>query len=350
MPIDIMSKSSLIENKHGNIKNAITILTEIDNISFTPIHQIKLLFTKIKVKSSNSLSYFQASELYPSNIVLRNGINISRALLNLRSKKTIGTALNDLSHSYIKYFDNDLYFYQDSDQEKSMKKMIAEFAIFANSFIGQYLKINFEGRGLFRACKANDWLENYYDLSGEDLLNEIIVNGIRAEYLSNVSSHDLVGSQEYCHFTSPIRRLSDCVCHYLIKYIYLRKNIANLLPPFTDDRLEYYSLICISSSKNIKNIQYKDNKFRIIQAISSILIKKKEIKLGYYIASYTGLFLNIIINYINEHNINLSYTLRIPNLLKQYQIKKQYFINITKVNCMNKFDQGTIPELDNIFL
>jgi hypothetical protein len=130
----------------------------------------------------------------------------------------------------------------------------------------------------------------------------------------------------------------------------LRKNIANLLPPFTDDRLEYYSLICISSSKNIKNIQYKDNKFRIIQAISSILIKKKEIKLGYYIASYTGLFLNIIINYINEHNIYLSYTLRIPNLLKQYQIKKQYFINITKVNCMNKFDQGTIPELDNIFL
>ena len=350
MPIDIMSKSSLIENKHGNIKNAITILTEIDNICFTPIHQIKLLFTKIKVKSSNSLSYFQASELYPSNTVLRYGINISRALLNLRSKKTIGTALNDLSHSYIKYFDNDLCFYQDSDGEKSMKKMIAEFAIFANSFIGEYLKINFEGKGLFRTCKANDWLENYYDLSGEDLLNEIIVNGIRAEYLSNVSSHDLVGSQEYCHFTSPIRRLSDCVCHYLIKYIYLRKDRTNLLAPFTNDELDYYSLICISSGKSIKNIQYKDNKFRIIQAISSILIKKKEIKLGYYIASYTGLFLNIIINYVNEHYIYLSYTLRIPNLLKQYQIKKQYFIDITKVNCMNKFDQGTIPELDNIFL
>ena len=282
--------------------------------------------------------------------MLKNGINISSALVNLRAKRTIGTALNDVCQSYIKYSKNDLYFYRDSDKEKLMKQMIAEFAIFANSFIGEYLKINFEGRGLFRTCKANDWLENYYNLSGEDLLNEIISNGIRAEYLSNVSSHDLVGSQEYCHFTSPIRRLSDCICHYLIKYIYLRKDIINLPRPFTNAKLDFYSSICVTSSKNIKNIQYKDNKFRIIQAISSMLLKKKEVKIGYYITSYTGLFLNIIINYVNEDNIYLSYTLRIPNLVIQYQIKSQNFIGITKVNCMNRFDEGTIPELDKIFI
>ena len=34
-----------------------------------------------------------------------------------------------------------------------MKQMIAEFAIFANSFVGEYLKINLN-TGIFRTCNA----------------------------------------------------------------------------------------------------------------------------------------------------------------------------------------------------
>ena len=48
-------------------------------------------------------------------------------------------------------------------------------------------------------------------------MNRIIDEGIKAEYLSNESSHDLVGMPIYCHFTSPMRRVSDCICHFLIK-------------------------------------------------------------------------------------------------------------------------------------
>ena len=54
------------------------------------------------------------------------------------------------------------------------------------------------------------------------MITEIITKGIKADYLSNSESHDLVGMPEYCHFTSPIRRLADCICHYLLKYIHLR--------------------------------------------------------------------------------------------------------------------------------
>ena len=31
-----------------------------------------------------------------------------------------------------------IYLYEDTNEEKLMKQMIAEFAIFANSFVGEY--------------------------------------------------------------------------------------------------------------------------------------------------------------------------------------------------------------------
>ena len=135
----------------------------------------------------------------------------------------------------------------------------------------------------------------------------------------------MVGAPEYCHFTSPIRRLSDCVCHYLLKYIYL-KNKIDIEVPFSNDDLVKYSNSCMRITKLMKNIQYKDNKFRLIQVMGSLLICEEPVKIGYYVSSYTGLFLNIIINSINEHTIYISYTLRINNLeSNKYQIKSRTF-------------------------
>ena len=162
---------------------------------------------------------------------------------------------------------------------KDMKEMIAEFAIFANSFIGEYLKINFKSSGLYRICPAKDWLHTLEDdMSGQELLNEIITNGIKAEYMSSVQSHDLVGAPEYVHFTSPIRRLTDCVCHYLLKYIHLKNTNSDLAIPFTDNQLEEYSITCSVLSKTMKNNQYTDTKFRMIQLINR-LIPTQEVNL-----------------------------------------------------------------------
>jgi len=232
-----------------------------------------------------------------------------------------------------------------------MKQMIAEFAILANTFIGEYLKINFNGSGLYRICNTGDWLKTLYDnITGDELLNEIIINGIRAEYMSEAKSHDLVGSPEYCHFTSPIRRISDCICHYLLKYIYLREQDSELEVPFTNKQLEKHSTNCVKLTKKMKNIQYKDTKFRLIQGINNMLLNKENVNIGYYISSYSGLFLNIIINSINEHSVYMSYTLRIPNLEIEYEIKQVNYLLVTKVNCIDKFDEGSIPELDKIYI
>ena len=350
MPEEIMEKSSLIVNRFGEIKLAITVLTEIDINTFKPIGNAKLLFTKIKVNKNNALNYKQACELLDNNFVLSTGKKISKVLMSIRGEKTKGIVLNELDKSNIKFENDNIYLYSDLPEEKSMKQMIAEFAIFANSFVGEYLKINFEGLGLYRICDASDWLHTLYNgITGEELLNEIIVSGISAEYISKVESHDLVGSPEYCHFTSPIRRLSDCVCHYLLKYIYL-KNKIDIEVPFSNDDLVKYSNSCMRISKSMKNVQYKDTKFRLIQVMHSMLLNKENVTISYFISSYTGLFLNIIIEGINEHSVYLSYTLRIKKLNTNYETRKKYTLNITKVNCIGKYDQGSIPELDSLYI
>jgi len=351
IPEKIMQQSSLMVNNYGDIKLAITILTEINKETYEPQGKIKLLFTKIKVKKTNALTYKHSGELYEINDVLINGLKISESLKNIRGKKTKGIVLNEISNSYAKFDNDNVYLYCDTRIEKLMKQMIAEFAILANTFIGEYLKINFNGSGLYRICNTGDWLKTLYDnITGDELLNEIIVNGIRAEYMSKVKSHDLVGSPEYCHFTSPIRRISDCICHYLLKYIYLREQNSDLQVPFTNKQLEKHSTNCVKLTKKMKNIQYKDTKFRLIQAINNMLLNKENVNIGYYVSSYTGLFLNIIINSINEHSVYMSYTLRIPNLQTEYEIKQINYLLVTKVNCNDKFDEGCIPELDKIYI
>jgi len=351
IPKETMEKASLMVNQYGEIKLAITILTEIDKNTYKPVGGIKLLFTKIRVETQNALSYKKAGEDVDKIETLKNGLHISKALYDIRSEKTKGTVLNEVSISFPRYDRELMYLYSDTKTEIAMKQMIAEYAIFANTFIGEYLKINFEGAGLYRICDAKDWLNTVNpEITGQELLNEIIVNGIQAEYMSTVNPHDLVGAAEYTHFTSPIRRLSDCVCHYLLKYIHLKNSNHDLRVPFSNDQLKKYSEDCLKMSKSIKNIQYKDTKFRLIQTMSNMLLINDTIVLGYYVTCYKANFLNIIINKINEHTVYLSYTLRIADLQTEYTLKEEKQMIIKEVNCIGKFDEGGIPELDVFFI
>jgi len=351
IPDEIMERSSLMVNQYGKEKLAITILTEIQPETYKPIGNVRLLFTKIVVNEENALSYAKAGTLYFTNDVLMNGINISKALTEIRSGKTKGVILNEVSNSYVKYDEDSIYLYRDSPTEVLMKQMIAEFAIFANSFVGEYLKINFEGVGIFRICSASEWLSTIYSgITGQELLNEIIVNGIQADYISTVKPHDLVGSPEYCHFTSPIRRLSDCVCHYLLKYIHLKPTSPGMPIPFTNQQLEIYSSKCMEVSKTIKKTQYKDTKYRLLQTMNTMLLSRPALTIQYYVSCYLKSFLNIIICNINDHTVYLSYTLRIPDLQAEYVVKQVKTLAVTKVNYTNKFDEGSIPELDRLYI
>jgi exoribonuclease R len=346
MPDKVLELSSLQGSYQGNRKNAITVLTEINSTTYEPIHEIKLLFTIIFVKKENAFSYNSASIICHEITAINIGLKISEVLKSNRALNTKGIKLNELSTSYPIYETDHVYLYEDTKQEILIKQMIAEFAIFANSFVGEYLKINLN-TGIFRTCNASEWLHTIYnEISGKELLQEIITNGIRADYMSNIESHDLVGMPEYCHFTSPIRRLSDCICHYLLKYIYFKHhNKSNYNIPFSEQELDTFATKCMNITRVEKKNQYLDIKFRLLQVMHNMILKNKKIYIEYYITSYSGLFLNMIICKINAFNVHMSYTLRIRNYLKDINPKEKYVLTITKVNCFTDYDENTIPEL-----
>jgi exoribonuclease R len=344
LPNKILELSSLMTNEQEEIKYAISIKCEIDTDTYLPIRKINLYFSKITVSSQNSYTYNQAS--LSSNNDFAIGLKISQALKNKRLINTKGTKLSEINIAYPVYQDNNIFLYEDTFNEKKMKQMIGEFAIFSNTFIGEYLKIHINC-GIFRTCDATDWLNTIHNnISGEDMLKEIIKNGIKADYLSNIKSHDLVGSPEYSHFTSPIRRLSDCICHYLLKYIYLKLPIQ----PFDSKQLEILAILCDSVSKKDRKNGFLDIKFRLLQIMANMVYNNGFITIGFYITGYSGLFLNIIINKINNYNINMSYTIRTRNYNKPIDEDFIEYIVITKINCFIKYDQGTIPELDEYIL
>jgi len=362
MPTSVLSLASLQDSSGTNaIKKAITVLSEINPDTYEIINEIKLLFTDIRVGKETRYSYEQASENMDTVNTLKHGIRISEVLKHKRSQLTKGVKLSEVNVSYPVFEEDKVRLRISEKGEKQMKEMIAEFAIFANSFVGEYLKIHLNV-GIFRTCNASAWLQDVYQgISGQELLKEIISNGIKADYLSHVSSHDLVGMAEYCHFTSPIRRLADCVCHYLLKCIHL-----NLPMPFTESELEQYANRCLTVAKQDKKTQYLDIKFRLLQVIHNMLLAGKQVVLEYYVTSYSGLFLNVIISKINTFqtskgsdscfatkatfDVHMSYTLRVKKYKNPIEPKQMHRVEITRVNCFEKHDENTLPELDKQLL
>lgn len=339
LPPSIVKKSSLCKNDDNDIKKAVSVSTEIDPTTFEPIGLSKILFSIVHVDPKNNYTYKKAAL---EKKKFETALKISHCMKQHRGKVT---KLNDIHPLRYTFSKDQIHFFEDTREEREMKEMIAEFAIFTNSFIGQYLEEHLD-YGIFRSCDSKDLVNRIEtDSSGYDILKEIITNGISAEYTPTRKTHDLVGKNIYSHFTSPIRRLSDIICHFLLKYIYLKT--VDL--PFCREELLDLTNECLIQTKKDKKIQNKDNKFRLLQVLYFLIQERKQVSLEYYITGYTGLFLNIIISKFDEFNVHLSYTLRIPKSKKEYCVGKKLQQTITKVNCLTQFDTNTIPELEEFY-
>ena len=123
----------------------------------------------------------------------------------------------------------------------------------------------------------------------------------------------------------------------------------NVSIPFDKENLKILSDKCVYKSKEMKKIQYTDIKFRLIQVMFNMLKNKKSIEIEYCITSYVSGFINIIIRKIDLFSVYLSYSLKRKYFGEYIDNKKTFNLTVTIINCREKFDEGSIPELDKLF-
>ena len=188
----------------------------------------------------------------------------------------------------------------------------------------------------FNAFTASD------NLSQVELLHKIIEENISASYSADVLPHDMINSI-YTHSTSPLRRASDCIVHFLLKSRFL-----NIEIPFTNEQLHLWADHLTVRAKYLKNQQFKDIKLRTFQWISEEFISRlNPIKIKVKIMGYKKPFLNLMIISIDDMNVNIPYTLKRFNI--NININNNIIdVSISKINISNKYDEGTLPELDSI--
>ncbi len=326
---DHMFPNFIIENSSlmNGLKKAITIKIKFD-YNYNLVEK-DILFSLINC--NNRFSYNQAAQ---TNIDIFNiGLAIAEYLKNNREN----SHLSELIYAYPKIINNKYQLFIDDVNTIKFKNMIAEFAILANTIVAEYVYENSPENIFIREC--NDALLHQLNyLSANELIYKIITNGIKAEYNNIANPHLLVGSTLYTHFTSPLRRASDCIVHFLLKSIYL-----NIPIPFSNNQLKLFAEKLNIKFKKEKKIQFDDNKYRILEACQNILNDNEPIIFFFNITGYTGLFINVMINRINQFPIKLSLSFRSkiePTLLQNIE----YTIVINQINLNKKFDNEILPD------
>ena len=105
-------------------------------------------------------------------------------------------------------------------------------------------------------------------------------------------------------------------------------------------------------NKTLKKIQFRDNKFRMLHCMQESISngKKQSYEIDFYIFSFFYPYVNIIIHKMDNVDVYMSYTLKRSNirLISSDLLHKSVHCCITKVDCCNYFDEGCLPELDDI--
>lgn len=351
LPKKIMEKASLMTLKLKEVKKSISLFVDINKETYLPIDEsINIKFCNILLKKENAYSYDKAGDILTNNKYkntnirsdLLIGMKIADAIYN--QNDSVGKLLNNKPVTNINYQKKVPTFETDSYQVFKVKRMIAQFAIYANSFVGKYLYENLNDSGLFRTCDA----KKLVDVS-ENILNDIVSKGIHAEYQAKSASHDLIGIEKYSHFTSPLRRLSDMVVHYLIKYLNLRDECNNntIGLPFDSVILKEIADKNQMINKKIKNLAHKESKLRFLQIMYNLIQQKGFIDVEILFNSYIkDRFLNFMIRKIDNFDCYISLTFKKNRFPFDYTKSKDVFkYRIQVMKPKEHFDNKMFPNL-----
>lgn len=345
MPEQIRKICSLRRVKNETkYKNAITIKVSVDEKTYNVNKKDFEIFASIiKTKKENAYTYKEASEKIESKEAFTIAIKIAERLMKERG--VYAKKLGEVNNAYPVYDNKNkkVKLYKDSDEEVKVKHMIAEFAILINSIVAEYIFHNLKYKhNIYRSCDIKEEEKHTFkEMNGNEIIEYIVSNGVRACYNTIKPNHDLVEKKFYVHFTSPLRRATDCVCHYIVKYIMKKKDNDNVVFPLKKEAIYEIMEHCNEINKKIKKIQYTDLKYRIVQAMDNRLYTKTYeniyeqpvIAIKMKIRSYSGIFLNIVVSQIDQYPVYIIMTF------------KRQFLNHEKINKFiknNTIIDGTI--------
>ena len=168
-------------------------------------------------------------------------------------------------------------------------KIIEEFMVAANSAVAEFLwnhhipsiyrvhddpneerlanTLNFMyNRGYDAATDIHSMVEAVRGTAQESAFSTMLLRSMaKAKYSSKNDGHYGLGLENYCHFTSPIRRYPDLVCHRALKSaIENDKKMQSLLSSFVGEAAEMCSerenaaTLCERDTLDIKKAEYME--------------------------------------------------------------------------------------------
>jgi ribonuclease R len=105
--------------------------------------------------------------------------------------------------------------------------------------------------------KLIDWLKEINQKEKSfSLIYQILRSMKLAVYSGKDSNHFALGLDEYCHFTSPIRRYSDLITHRVIKSIIEKKGSS-----YSQNEIDEIAIVCSEKDREAEKIVRESSKY-----------------------------------------------------------------------------------------
>ena len=278
-----ISERVSLKSNSIDVRHAVTLLITLSKDTHLPICKPEVLFSLIKVCPRNSFTYHRAGSIL-QGINKCNRVTLQR----LRVIQRFATALmnaREVSHwrtlSRVHSSRRGIVSLKAPSQEETyMRRIIGELSIYANKQVANILSNTLGKNAIFRSGKG--------------------------EYALQDNPNENMDNQVYVHFTSPMRRWTDCVTHFLLKFVL--KHPDHRTPPFTIQELRKIVDSANSMSKTIKDASIQENKLALSLYIYQLTSKGLIVCIDYVISNVSDTQTKVRIRRIDDHEVKLDYS------------------------------------------
>ena len=278
----LSERISLRSNKKDT-RHAITLQFALARDTHMPIQPPEILFTLITISPRNALTYHRAGSIL-------QGVNKCNRLTlqRLRVIQRFATALmnsREVTHwrtlSRVCASRRGIVSLKVPSQEETyMRRIVGELSIYANQQVAKILSRTLGNNAIFRSTGG--------------------------EYVLRNNPNENMDNDVYTHFTSPMRRWTDCVTHLLLKYV--SNHPAHKALPFSISGLQKIADKANAMSKLVKDTSIQENQLALNLYIYQLTSKGMIVCIDYVISYADSHQTKIRVRRIDDHEVRFDYS------------------------------------------